>query len=956
MKTINIFLASSLVEFERERQDLAAHVNSLNNIGIENDIFLKLEKCEDMSDAVEMGRKQERYNKRIKNSHYFLMLIGRDVGQYTIEEFDVALEHFQEHGTPTILPYFKKFPDGEQVSESVLKFMERLDKQLGHFYKQYTDLSELEMKFTMEILRNVGIGSTLEIQDGWLIWNEQQVMSLEDVPLYKGNKGLQQKKEQKKALDEEYAALMPKLAERPAEDGLLERKGKLEQERGAIQEVIYQMERDMFRECQETAQKRQLGMHMNWREKKAMEFVDKGDYESAKNILRDIQWEEEIRQAQEKIKRFTGERREQQLVEIRRYIFGKKVLISYIKMTGLTPESVDEIKIIYENITEKAMEYQTEQRVLQEYAEFLVRQDCLQQGIAVAEKLRQYYKSDEETLNKYKAELLLRLSDWYRDVGETKKSEQCIWEALKIISFIPNDLERESLKALADGYMGICLRKMGQVEKAEKWSREALEMSISLSEENPKDNTLHWILGRNMSYYTEQMFRIGKKMKTRDERDEKYKEAEEYDKKAIAIYEDLTKNYSDDSWCSLFPEREKMACELQQNYRYLAFMIQEWRGRAEWATAERYYRKSLEIGRPIAARNPKANERVMALSCKELAGLLEKSDRDEEAKDLYQESWEVCKSLSARYPGKYRNFAGQTCVEFAVFLERKKRKSYRSPFDDFYEGEESLDIYRKEGPFFKYICSFNSYSSHYLYSNAKTLLGNAAWMSRDAYRFVPNLSYAEEWYSKELDHEWKKYVNCALDTEVRCMQEERGRYLTQEELDSITEKRLVAEGKMRHWVNWMQECTDEMFRKRRKISMSREEWLETKRPEGKKIEDMFRQALYIFQRLDERKDIKVPQWDFLLYYEERGTMLWKLMNQVEEADEMYEKACEIAQSYEDKDTYKMSVSRIYLKRAMTLAAMNRMWESEEFMQKSRKCEVLYNGVWEYKKKPGGKSR
>ena len=191
MQTIKIFLASSVVEFKRERRELAAFVNSINNITVKKDIFLELKMCEDIDNAMALERKQDEYNEYIKDSDYLLMLFGKTVGRYTIEEFDVAREHFQKYGKPKIFTYFREFPQGEQVQESVLTFMERLDKQLGHYYSQYTDLGTVQSDFLMVILAN-----SLELQDGYLFLDEQQVLAVEDVPFYK--EALQRKRERKK--------------------------------------------------------------------------------------------------------------------------------------------------------------------------------------------------------------------------------------------------------------------------------------------------------------------------------------------------------------------------------------------------------------------------------------------------------------------------------------------------------------------------------------------------------------------------------------------------------------------------------------------------------------------------------------------------------------------------------------------------------------------------------------
>ena len=85
MRTIKIFLASSVVEFKEERQELAAFANSINKKIVKRDIFLEMIMCEDLSNAMAKERKQDEYNEYIRDSDYVLMLFGKTVGKYTIE-------------------------------------------------------------------------------------------------------------------------------------------------------------------------------------------------------------------------------------------------------------------------------------------------------------------------------------------------------------------------------------------------------------------------------------------------------------------------------------------------------------------------------------------------------------------------------------------------------------------------------------------------------------------------------------------------------------------------------------------------------------------------------------------------------------------------------------------------------------------------------------------------------
>ena len=90
MHRIRVFLASSITEFSQERMQLGDFVRSLNDILVERDVYIHLEKSEDITNAIDLYRKQNQYNAFIRKSDYFFMLIGEAVGAYTMEEYETA--------------------------------------------------------------------------------------------------------------------------------------------------------------------------------------------------------------------------------------------------------------------------------------------------------------------------------------------------------------------------------------------------------------------------------------------------------------------------------------------------------------------------------------------------------------------------------------------------------------------------------------------------------------------------------------------------------------------------------------------------------------------------------------------------------------------------------------------------------------------------------------------------
>ena len=94
MNKIKIFLASSIVEFKSIRNKIGEYVLEYNNEYIEKGKKIKLFECEFHDEAISsLDRKQDEYMEVLKKSDIFLMLIGKKLGNYTKEEYQVALDN-----------------------------------------------------------------------------------------------------------------------------------------------------------------------------------------------------------------------------------------------------------------------------------------------------------------------------------------------------------------------------------------------------------------------------------------------------------------------------------------------------------------------------------------------------------------------------------------------------------------------------------------------------------------------------------------------------------------------------------------------------------------------------------------------------------------------------------------------------------------------------------------------
>ena len=88
MKKINIFLASSIVEFAQERMAIENFIRNVSD-SFEDNYNVKLQPllCENLDDAYTLVRKQEEYNQKIRESDFCFFIFFRNTTIYTFYNF-----------------------------------------------------------------------------------------------------------------------------------------------------------------------------------------------------------------------------------------------------------------------------------------------------------------------------------------------------------------------------------------------------------------------------------------------------------------------------------------------------------------------------------------------------------------------------------------------------------------------------------------------------------------------------------------------------------------------------------------------------------------------------------------------------------------------------------------------------------------------------------------------------
>ena len=151
MKTFKIFVASSS-ELKRERMELVDLMQDMNDELEEQNIKLKPVLWEYMDSSMRAERKEDEYLVKLRECEICIVLFWQILGEYTVEELDVAIKEMQSGGHPKEVHVFFKEP-AENASEELTLFKK-------DFYNKYRikptifDNADTLRKYIESILHN----------------------------------------------------------------------------------------------------------------------------------------------------------------------------------------------------------------------------------------------------------------------------------------------------------------------------------------------------------------------------------------------------------------------------------------------------------------------------------------------------------------------------------------------------------------------------------------------------------------------------------------------------------------------------------------------------------------------------------------------------------------------------------------------------------------------------------
>lgn len=272
MKSINIFLGSSIVELKEERDAFSDIISELNSKLKDTGYFIYLDKCEYENGFVCDKPTQQNIDKKIEHSTYAYFIVKSSLGKMTEHEFNVALNSFLKYGRPKINVMFKQYITNIMLSDEALCFQNKL-KELQYYYKEYQNKEELKLNIVLNIaVDDIILSKKLNCGDRGIYLGETKLIDTELIPTYSKHGKLN--KLQKELEDF-------KLQETSCTD---------KRERRFIREKIHKITTEI-REIENLIYQTMLGLTKASRGKitpllsRAINFIENGDIEKAAEIL-----------------------------------------------------------------------------------------------------------------------------------------------------------------------------------------------------------------------------------------------------------------------------------------------------------------------------------------------------------------------------------------------------------------------------------------------------------------------------------------------------------------------------------------------------------------------------------------------------------------------------------------------------------------------------------------------
>ena len=699
MKNITVFLASS-DELKNDRNSFHSLVASLDEIFEPRGYRIRCRRWEDFSAFCTGTRTQDDYNRIVRASDICICMFHRKAGEYTIEEFNQALdEYVKNQSHPKTFVYIRALIEGEMEDEALKRFKEDLFDRVGHYWCNYATDDAMKLHFVMQLERiipsvsgnaSVTEGNHFKIENGVVSLYGHKIAELDNLSFAAENPEYLSLKESIARLNTEIARLRA--------TGVAELQPMIDEKQAELykkRESLNRLECQLFDLALSINKLIGSGTPVSERKRLAIEMFERGNSKGVVEILNEKDIAADAAQACKEIEQGkllvdsgrslieAGLQKTRSLAE--EYVLRAKALMTDYaepRRFELACHAYEQgIELVRANLSEEELA-----KSLFEYGCFLQankRYDLAE--VRYRENLDIYQRLAAISPQVYEPDLAMvqnNLGILYKDTQRYEESEKMYLSAMEIYRRLAavNPQVYEPDLATIQNNLGLLYKDTQRYEDSEKMYLSAMEIRRRLAVANPQVYepdlaTTQYNLGclySDTRCYgdSEEMFLSAMEIRRRlaAVNPQVYEPDLATTQNDLGILYSDTRRYGDseEMFLSVMEIRRRLVAANPQVYEPDLAMVQNNLG-CLYDNTQRYeesgemYLSAMEIYRRLAAANPQVYEPDLAMTQNNLGTLYYNTQRYEESGEMYLSAMEIYRRLAAANPQVYEPGLVRAC-------------------------------------------------------------------------------------------------------------------------------------------------------------------------------------------------------------------------------------------------------------------------------------------------------
>ena len=653
MKNITVFLASS-DELKNDRNSFHSLVASLDEIFEPRGYRIRCRRWEDFSAFCTGSRTQDDYNRIVRASDICICMFHRKAGEYTIEEFNQALdEYVKSQSHPKTFVYIRALIEGEMEDEALKRFKEDLFDRVGHYWCNYATDDAMKLHFVMQLERiipsvsgnaSVTEGNHFKIENGVVSLYGHKIAELDNLSFAAENPEYLSLKESIARLNTEIARLRA--------TGVAELQPMIDEKQAELykkRESLNRLESRLFDLALSINKLIGSGTPVSERKRLAIEMFERGNSKGVVEILNEKDIAADAAQARKEIEQGkllvdfgrslieAGLQKTRSLAE--EYVLRAKALMTDYaepRRFELACHAYEQgIELIRANLSEEELA-----KSLFEYGHFLQtnkRYDLAE--VRYRENLDICQRLAAISPYAYEPDLAgtqNNLGVLYNNTQRYKESEKMYLSALKIYQRLTaaNPQVYEPDLAETQNDLGILYSDTRRYEESEEMYLSAMEIRRRLAAANPQ------VYEPDLAETQNDLGILYSDTRRYEESEEMYLSAMEIRRRLAAANPQVYEPY-------LVMTQYNLGCLYSDTQRY--------------EDSEKMYLSAMEIRRRLAVANPQVYEPDLADTQYNLGCLYYNIQRYEDSEEMYLSALEVYQRLTAVNPQVYEPYLVRAC-------------------------------------------------------------------------------------------------------------------------------------------------------------------------------------------------------------------------------------------------------------------------------------------------------